>query len=162
MSVQPTPSQTVGPFYSIGCCRRDESRLVDPGDPDALALVGKLLDGAGEPITDGLIEVWDPVGTRWGRSGTEDQGRFSFAVAKPAPRPGDAPHLEVLVLARGLLKHQWTRLYFQDEIEANRRDPVLAALSPDERATLVAETDGRGLRFDIHLQGDQETVFFTI
>lgn len=143
MSLQPTPSQTVGPFYSIGCCRRDESRLFDGG----VTLEGTLYDGAGEPVPDGLIELWD--GGRWGRCGTDAEGGFSFVVAP------DVPQLEAYVFARGLLRHQRTRVYFP-----GAGDSVLASLPPDRRATLVAEPAGEGLRFDIHLQGDRETVFF--
>lgn len=143
MSSLPTPSQTVGPFYSIGCCRRDESRLAD----DGVTLQGTLYDGAGDPIPDGLIELWD--GRRWGRCGTNADGGFSFVVAP------DVPQLEAYVFARGLLRHQRTRIYFPGE-----GDSVLASVEPERRATLMAEHDGDGLRFDIHMQGDRETVFF--
>jgi protocatechuate 3,4-dioxygenase alpha subunit len=152
-----TPSQTVGPFYSIGLCRRPDNELVPPGDPSALQLIGRLLDGAGEGI-DGMIEVWD--GERWGRSGTDVEGSFSFSVAKPPARGEDAPRLDVHVFARGLLKHQLTRVYFPDEAEANAADPVLAALPEEDRRTLVAEADGGALRFDVRMQGERATVFF--
>src|SRR5829696_2835618 len=120
-----TPSQTVGPYYSIGLCRRPDNQLVPPEDPHAIRLSGRLLDGAGDPI-DGMIEVWD--GTLFGRCGTDADGGFSFTVAKPAARSGDAPRLDVHVFARGLLMHQLTRIYFPDEPDANAADPVLAAL----------------------------------
>jgi protocatechuate 3,4-dioxygenase alpha subunit len=155
--MQRTPSQTVGPYYAIGLARRDESKLVREG----LRLTGELLDGEGVPVVDGMIEVWDPVGARWARSGTHPGGSFSFTVEKPAAAGANAPHLLVYVFARGLLKHQLTRLYFPDEQEANAADPVLSALSEDDAARLVAEQDDDGLRFDIHLQGDRETIFFT-
>lgn len=149
-----TPSQTVGPYYAIGLCRDLGNEL----DPDGVALEGRLIDGQGEPINDGLIELWDAVGRRWGRSGTDADGRFSFRVSKPN---GDgAPFLYAYVHARGLLRHQLTRVYFPDEPEANDADPVLAALDADDRATLVAREDGDGLRFDIRMQGDHATVFF--
>jgi protocatechuate 3,4-dioxygenase alpha subunit len=156
----PTPSQTVGPYYAIGLCRRPENELVPRDAPGALTLVGTLFDGAGEPIVDGVIEVWDAVGGRWGRCGTDGQGRFSFRLAKPDAGPHGAPRLDVYVFARGLLKHQHTRIYFPDEAEANAADPVLAQLSEDDRATLVADDEDGALRFDIRMQGERATVFF--
>ena len=155
MTLGRTPSQTVGPYYSIGLCRRPEAELVH----DGIRLEGRLFDGRGEPIADGMVEIWDPAGGRWGRSGTDADGRFDFRVAKPGGAHG-APHLEVLVFARGLLRHQLTRVYFPDEADANAADPVLAGLDADGRATLVAVPDGSGLRFDIHMQGGRATVFF--
>lgn len=160
MSPAPTPSQTVGPFYSIGLCRRPDNELVPPGDPSAVRLVGTLFDGAGEPVSDGLIEAWDAVGERWGRCGTDALGHFAFSVAKPGAGPHGAPRLDLTVFARGLLKHQLTRVYFPDEAEANAADPVLAALPEQDRATLVAEAEDGALRFDVRLQGDRATVFF--
>jgi len=151
------PSQPVGPFYSIGLCRRADDELVR----DGVRLTGQLLDGDGVPIADGMVELWDPVVGRWGRSGTHPDGMFSFVVAKPPSRDGNAPHLLAYVFARGLLKHQLTRIYFPDEAEANAADPVLSSLDESDRARVVAERDDDGLRFDIHLQGDRETIFFT-
>jgi protocatechuate 3,4-dioxygenase alpha subunit len=160
-----TPSQTVGPYYAIGLCRRAENELVSPDDPAALALRGRLLDGDGVPIVDGMIEVWQPVERLWGRCGTHavegrSGGEFSFVISKPAAPAGEAPRLDIYVHARGLLKHQWTRLYFPDEAEANAADPVLAGLAEGDRALLVAAPEDGGLRFDIHMQGARETVFF--
>jgi protocatechuate 3,4-dioxygenase, alpha subunit len=140
-----TPSQTVGPYYAIGICRRKEHEL----DRDGIELAGELLDGRGEPVTDGLVELWDPVGRRWGRSGTHPHGRFGFLV------PRDCDVLEAFVFARGLLRHQRTRIYLR-AVE----DEVLAGLSPEGRATLQAVPAEDGLRFDIHMQGEQQTVFF--
>lgn len=160
MTRSPTPSQTVGPFYAIGLCRRPENELVARDDAGAVTLAGTLFDGAGEPIVDGVIEVWDAVGGKWGRSGTDGQGRFSFVLVKPDGGPHGAPHLDVYVFARGLLKHQLTRIYFPDEAEANAADPVLATLTDADRATLVADGADGALRFDIRLQGDDATVFF--
>jgi protocatechuate 3,4-dioxygenase alpha subunit len=150
-----TPSQTVGPYYEIGLCRRRENELA----PGGRQLEGRLLDGVGEPITDGMIEVWDASTRRWGRSGTDGQGRFRFSVEKPAPVTG-APHLDVFVFARGLLRHQLTRVYFPDEDEANAADPVLGGLDDADRMTLVARKEDGRLRFDIRMQGDGATVFF--
>jgi protocatechuate 3,4-dioxygenase, alpha subunit len=153
-----TPSQTVGPFYSIGLERGPQNELADRNDPAAVRLVGHLLDGQGEPIADGMIEAWDPAGRRWGRSGTDSQGSFSFVVTRPGALPGEAPRLDVFVFARGLLRHQLTRVYFPDE-PANASDPVLAGLG-EEGSTLVAEQKDGTLRFDIRMQGDSATVFF--
>ena len=153
MTLTRTPSQTVGPFFSIGLSRGVQNELVAGGT----VLAGQLLDGEGAPIVDGLIELWD--GRHWGRCATDAEGRFSFIVAKPAAEAG-APHLHVLVFARGLLRHQLTRIYFPDEPAANAADPVLSALDEAERATLVAVDENDTLRFDIRMQGDRATVFF--
>jgi protocatechuate 3,4-dioxygenase alpha subunit len=107
-----------------------------------------------------MVEIWDGVGKRWGRSGTDSEGRFAFLVGKPEPRPGDAPRLDVIVFARGMLKHELTRIYFPDEAEANAADPVWSALDEDGRSTLVAEAEDGALRFDIRMQGPGHTLFF--
>jgi len=155
-----TPSQTVGPYYTIGLCRRPENALVDRHQPGAVELRGQLLDGEGAPICDGLVELWDPGGRRWGRSGTDGDGRFVFVVAKPEALPGEAPRLDVWVHARGLLRNQLTRIYFLDEGASNSTDPVLSGLEEAARGTLVAQPEAGGLRFDIRMQGDRATVFF--
>jgi protocatechuate 3,4-dioxygenase, alpha subunit len=144
MSRSKTPSQTVGPYYAIGLCRRAENVL----DESGIELVGTLIDGQGEPVLDGLVEVWDSVGRRWGRSGTYP-GQFSFRISP------DTQSLDAYVHARGLLRHQRTRVYLKTS-----RDSVLDALPAHERATLVAKPEGDRLRFDIRLQGDRQTVFF--
>jgi protocatechuate 3,4-dioxygenase alpha subunit len=159
--VTKTPSQTVGPYYAIGLCRRNDHELVPPGDPSAIALRGELLDGDGAPVADGMIEVWQPVERWWGRCGTHPAGAFSFVISRPAAPAGQAPHLDIHVFARGLLKHQRTRMYFPDELDANVNDPVLAGLSEADRALLIADREDGGLRFDIHLQGARETIFFS-
>jgi len=141
----PTPSQTVGPFYSIGLCRRADDAL----DPNGVELAGHVLDGQGEPIQDGMVEVWDPARRLWGRSGTDADGRFAFLV------PREADVLEAFVFARGLLRHQRTRIYLRET-----EDELLLGLEPEQRATLVASTEGGRLRFDIRMQGDRATVFF--
>ncbi len=158
-----TPSQTVGPFYAIGLTRSPrapQNELADRADPGSVRLIGQLLDGQGTPISDGMVEVWDGVGRRWGRSGTDSEGRFEFVVTKPERRPDDAPRFDVLVFARGMLKHELTRIYFQDEAEANAADPVWSALDEAGRSTLVAEAENGALRFDIRMQGPGHTVFF--
>jgi protocatechuate 3,4-dioxygenase, alpha subunit len=160
VSLPRTPSQTVGPYYAIGLCRRAENELADPGDPASLRLHGQLLDGENRPVPDGMVEVWDHVGQVWARSGTDSEGRFQFVVAKPSAAGGEAPRLDVVVFARGLLRHQLTRVYFPDETQQNAADPVYAALADQQRQTLVAEPEDGALRFDIHLQGDRQTTFF--
>jgi len=131
-------------------------------DPGAITVTGQLLDGEDQPIGDGMIEAWDAAGRRWGRSGTDAQGRFSFVIAKPAPQGLEAPRLDVYVFARGLLKHQLTRMYFPDEADANAADPVLSLLPEADRALLVAEQEDGAVRFDIRMQGERQTVFFTL
>lgn len=152
-----TPSQTVGPFYTIGLSRRPQNELAGRSDPAAVQLVGHLLDGQGEPVSDGMVEAWDPSGRRWARSGTDAEGRFSFVLTKPEALPGEAPRLDLFVFARGLLRHQLTRVYFPGD-PANETDPVLAGLDDADGATLVATEDAGALRFDIRMQGG--TVFF--
>ena len=159
MTLPRTPSQTVGPFFGIGLCRRPENELVSPDEPGALELTGQLLDGEGAPIVDGLVELWDPGGRRWGRSGTDGDGRFAFVLAKPDALPGEAPRYDAWVHARGLLRQQLTRIHFPDEA-ANAADPVLSTLDDADRATLVARREDGRLRFDIRMQGEQATVFF--
>jgi protocatechuate 3,4-dioxygenase alpha subunit len=140
-----TPSQTVGPFYTIGLCRRPDAELV----PDGVELTGTLYDGQDEPIVDGVVEVWDLAGRRWGRAGTDGGGRFRFVV------PRDCDVLDTFVFARGLLRHQRTRIYLR-ELD----DDVLSSLTADERATLLARAHEGGLLFDIRMQGETATVFF--
>jgi protocatechuate 3,4-dioxygenase alpha subunit len=137
---------------------------------------GRVLDGAGEPVPDALVETWqaDPAGRftsgfrGFGRCPTDAGGRWAIRTVKPGPVPApdggtEAPHLDVSVFARGLLHRVVTRIYFPDEAEANAADPVLRSVPDREgRARLVAVPEGDGLRFDIHLQGDQETPFLAI
>jgi protocatechuate 3,4-dioxygenase alpha subunit len=135
--VNTTPSQTVGPYYAIGLCRRSDDEL----DEDGVELRGHLLDGRGEPIADGMVEVWDAERRRWGRSGTDADGRFRFLVSR------ECQVLEAFVFARGLLRHQRTRIHLRDAAAAE--DP-----------TLVALRRGDGFLFDIRMQGEQATLFF--
>ena len=163
MTLPRTPSQTVGPYYAIGLTRAPrapQNELADRDDPAALRLIGHLVDGQGAPIGDGMVEIWDGVGKRWGRSGTDSEGCFAFLVTKPEPRPGEAPRFDVLVFARGMLRHELTRIYFPDEEGANAADPVWSALDEAARSTLVARAEDGALRFDIRMQGDGHTLFF--
>jgi protocatechuate 3,4-dioxygenase, alpha subunit len=174
-SLRVTPSQTVGPFFSIGLTWGDGGRVVPEGTADAIEIHGVVYDGAERPVPDALVETWqaDPQGRfiasfrGFGRSATDEQGRWSVCTLKPG-RVTDAaamqaPHLGISLFARGLLTRLVTRLYFADEVDANAADPVLAGLSsPASRARLMAVADERGYRFDIHLQGARETVFFAV
>ena len=181
-----TPSQTVGPYLRIGLLHGPiTNRLVDETDARAIKISGVLLDGAREPVPDGVVEIWQanaagryahPADDReeipledgftgFGRSGTEDAGRFGFVTVKPGRIPWvdgrlQAPHLLVGVFARGLLKRVATRMYFPDDEAANAQDPVLLGLDLDERATLVARAEDGAFFFDIVLQGAGQTTFF--
>jgi protocatechuate 3,4-dioxygenase alpha subunit len=171
----PTPSQTVGPYFAFGLCARPAAELVPPGSPSAIRIAGRVLDGAGDGVGDAMVEIWqaDEGGAYrgdfgWGRCGTDAEGRYSFVTVKPGPVSGQdgtrqAPHLTVLVFARGLLKPVLTRMYFPDEQEANAADQVLSAIpDPEERATLIAHPEDGELRFDVRLQGDGQTTFFAL
>jgi protocatechuate 3,4-dioxygenase, alpha subunit len=182
-----TPSQTVGPYLAIVLPWADGPDVVAPGTPGRISITGRLTDGAGAPVPDGLIEVWqadpqgrfnhpdDPRGVAthdgfrgFGRCPTDADGRFHFHTVKPGSLPDgaggtEAPHLDVSVFARGLLHRLVTRIYLPDDTDANAADPVLRALDPDDRARLIADAQDDGtLRFDIRLQGENETPFFQI
>lgn len=158
-----TPSQTVGPYFSLGLGERSHGELVEPGSPGAIELAGAVRDGAGQPVTDAMIEIRQAEGCA--RAATGADGGFRFTTVKPAPPAGldgtaQAPHLAVAVFARGLLHHLATRIYFPDEPEANARDPLLTRLA--DPSGLIARPQGEGLRFDIVLQGEGETVFLDV
>ena len=194
-----TPNQTIGPFFHYGLTGRsygfpeivtnDLTAGVNGADEYRIRVVGRLIDGAGEPIDDGLIELWqaNPAGrfahpedqqdkpltegfSGFGRCATAEDGSFSFTTLKPGPVPGrgntlQAPHICVGVFARGMLKRIVTRIYFADEAAANAEDPVLESIDKARRATLIApreEGDIPVYRIDINVQGDQETVFFDV
>ena len=189
MNLPSTPSQTIGPFFSHALPWRDGQYVVPLGTPGAVRIAGRVLDGAGEPVPDALVETWqadpdgrfahpdDPRGDGdgaparfrgFGRCCTDDDGGFWIVTVKPGPLPApdggvEAPHLDVSVFARGLLNRLVTRIYFPDEVQANAADPVLSSLAdPAARRTLIAGADGDGLSFDVHLQGADETVFFDV
>ncbi|MEJ3654494.1 protocatechuate 3,4-dioxygenase subunit alpha [Actinomycetes bacterium KLBMP 9759] len=176
-----TPSQTVGPFLSIGLTWPRGQLVVEEGAPGALVITGVVLDGAGEPVTDGVVETWqadpdgrfdhpdDPRGASgsgfggFGRCATDADGRFRIVTVKPgAIGDGQAPHIDVTVLARGLLDRLVTRIYFPDERAANAADPLLSSLPAERAATLVAHGGAGELTFDIRLQGEDETVFLAV
>jgi len=191
MRLRQTPSQTVGPFFSKALIHEGWNDLTTRGaSGQIIVITGRVLDGDGTPVPDALLEIWqanaagrynhpddtrdtplDPHFSGFGRVGTDAQGRFRFRTITPGSVPGvgaslQAPHINVSVFARGLLKRLVTRIYFPDE-PLNARDPVLTAL-PDtaRRATLIARpAEGESkleLHFDIVLQGDYKTVFFDI
>jgi protocatechuate 3,4-dioxygenase alpha subunit len=144
-----TPSQTVGPYLSLG--------LPWPAGADApgevrVRIAGRVLDGEGVPVPDALVETWDPEARAFCRCPTDDDGRWAVST----PR---APHLGVSVFARGLLHRVVTRIYLADDPD----DPVLASVPAERRGTLIAMEEGPGAyRFDVRLQGEGETVFFDV
>jgi len=187
-----TPAQTIGPFFHYALPYDDGSVIAHEGVPgEHIVVEGRVLDGAGAPVPDALVEVWQanaagrydhPDDARgdialtngfrgFGRVPTDKEGRFRFQTIKPGPVPGpgntlQAPHLMVTIFARGLLNHVTTRIYFADD-EHNDNDPILALIPEAERkATLIASraVDGPAIRYlrDIVLQGDNETVFFQV
>ena len=157
-----TPAQTVGPFLSLGMSWPDGPHVVDPATPGAVRIGGRVLDGNGDPVGDGLIETWQvgPGEFRgFGRCLTDPLGAWEITTFKPA---AERPYLDVLVFARGLLHRLATRIYFADEDAANAADAVLSVLDDTVRRTLLAAPSDGGYRFDIHLQGPHETAFFAI
>ena len=185
-----TPSQTVGPFFSPALLRADAEQHVlatVATEGERLHIEGVVYDGDRQPVPDALVEIWqanaagrynhpadtrplalDPAFTGFGRSGTDEDGRFWFDTIRPGRVPDangglQAPHIVVTVFARGLLNHAVTRLYFADDL-ANDDDPVLALVPAERRGTLLARPAGEGgaYRFDIVLQGPGETVFFNV
>jgi protocatechuate 3,4-dioxygenase alpha subunit len=175
----PTPSQTVGPFFHIGLPYDAGPHMVGSARPGAFTLSGRVLDGAGDPVPDALVELWQadengefartpgvyaepaPDGFRgFARCPTDVDGRYWFRTVRPGPVPTadgrpQAPHLAMSVFARGMLRRAVTRVYFEED----GADPLLSSLGEDRRGTLVAAPAPDGYRFDVHLQGDDETVF---
>lgn len=182
-----TPSQTVGPYFSIGLPFADGPCAVPEGTPGAITLRGTVYDGAGIVVPDHLIETWqadpdsrfaDAMGVGgpselpgfrgFARVGVEvGDGTFEILTVKPG-RVADlagrlqAPHIDVSVFARGTLNRLITRVYFADEAEANAEDPVLARVPAQRRHTLLAQPIQGGYGFDIRIQGEGETVFFAL
>jgi protocatechuate 3,4-dioxygenase, alpha subunit len=187
-----TSSQTVGPFFAPALLREDARRnvLIQPETiGERIRIEGRVLDGDGVAVPDAMVEIWqanahgrynhssdpgpaplDPSFLGFGRSGTAEDGIYWFETVKPGPVPFDgerlqAPHICVTVFSRGLLNHVMTRLYFEDE-PANSSDPVLQFVPFERRATLLARREPAGAvviyRFDIVLQGTNETAFFNL
>jgi len=178
-----TPSQTVGPFFHDSLPYESGPRVAGHDRPGAIRLHGRVLDGDGVPIPDSLVEIWQAdengvfveepgiyqevagSGFRgFGRCPTDNDGSFEFVTVKPGGVPTvdgttQAPHLAMSVFARGMLRRVVTRVYFDDEPDANDADPLLSSLEEDRRSTLIANGFEDGYRFDVHIQGDDETVF---
>ena len=188
-----SPSQTVGPYFAQGLLREGDDvfsnvLVSEKTEGERIRIKGCVADGDGNPIEDALIEIWqanrhgrychpldeqdkplDPEFTGHGRTATDSRGNYWFDTIKPGSVPGpnatlQAPHINVIVFARGMLSHAFTRIYFEDEA-ANENDPVLMGIDDDARRnTLIAaheKAEGRVVyRFDIHLQGENETAFF--
>ena len=164
-----TPFQTVGPYLSIGL-RHGLAALPALPPESAIVIRGRLIDGAGRGIPDGLVEWWHPALPVVQRSLTTEDGSFAVETFKPPPIAGpggraQAPHLAVRVLGRGILTHYITRLYFSDD-PATASDPILSLVPEHRRQTLIAQRETASqYRFDVILQGDNETnetVFFDL
>jgi protocatechuate 3,4-dioxygenase alpha subunit len=172
-----SPSQTIGPFLHVGFEHQVELRSLCGATPGArVRLRIRVVDGAGAPIDDALVEIWQappreanaasPDFRSWGRCATDTDGWSTFETMTPDTVTTDdgrrmAAHVNICVFARGLLRHVFTRCYFAGD-PALASDPVLALVPSDRRATLVAQPDGDGWAFEIHMQGAHETVFFDL
>jgi protocatechuate 3,4-dioxygenase alpha subunit len=175
-----TPGQTVGPFFGHAILYVGGGELVPPARQDAIRLRGLVLDGAGDPVPDALVEVWQADGagevvqrpgslhrdgftfSGWGRVAVDASGRYSFSTLRPGPtREGAAPFFALTVFARGLPNRLFTRAYLPGDPGVLAADPLLSRVDQDRRNSLIAVEDEAGYRFDIRLQGDAETVFLT-
>ncbi|MBS2963193.1 protocatechuate 3,4-dioxygenase subunit alpha [Actinocrinis puniceicyclus] len=189
-----TPSQTIGPFYGYALPFARGGDMASDAHPEAVTVHGYVLDGEGAPIPDALLEFWQPAPdgsltgapgslrtdpttgvllgrdhtgfTGFGRVPTDADGHYALRTLTPPAVGKSAPYLSVCLFARGLLHHLYTRVYFPEHEAAQAADPLLAALPPRRRATLVARGQGpRSYRFDVRIQGgdgdgaDAETVF---
>ena len=187
-----SPSQTVGPYLAIGLNWARGEQAVPSGVRGSITVSGRIFDGDGAPVPDGLVETWqaDPAGrfdhpddprgavrrrpgrALFGRSMTKPDGGWSVTTVRPGPVPGpgtstQAPHLDVSVFARGLHNRVVTRIYLPEDADlagpgGHGADPVLAAVPEPRRHTLIATMVEGGYRFDIRLQGAGETVFFDL
>ena len=182
-----TPSQTVGPYFSMRLSGEGENIL--SRSDDRIVITGRVVDGAGDNIEDALLEIWqadrsgryhhpddtrdlelDPEFTGFGRASSDfETGEFWFETIKPGPVPdaegeNQAPHISMIVQGRGMLQPVFTRIYFSDEEEANSNDLVLRSVPTERRGTLIARlqqgTSPPEYRFDVKFQSDDETVFF--
>jgi protocatechuate 3,4-dioxygenase alpha subunit len=167
-----TTSQTIGPYWHLleDPSWSDLTRFGATGE--VITLTGRVFDGAGAPMADACIEIWqssppaDEHFTGFGRAATDGEGRFRFTTLMPGPVPGpgnsqQAPHLALTILARGLLIHLTSRVYFDGQPE-NETDPILELVPPERRPTLIATKIGDEWTIDLHVQGEKETVFFEI
>ncbi len=175
---QPTPGQTVGPFFAYGTEYPKMNHVTFPHSPGAIVLGGTVTDGAGAVIPDAMVEIWgadvdgtvsrergafrrdDHTFTGYGRTFTTDDGRWEFWTRNPGAAPGKAPFFAVVVYARGLPDKLHTRIYLPDDADLLAADALLTSLDAQERATLIATRTPEGyLHHDIRLQGEKETVF---
>jgi protocatechuate 3,4-dioxygenase, alpha subunit len=189
MSLQPTTSQTVGPFFKIGLQWLYRDNLIGEGvSGEHVTIQGRVFDGDGVPVPDAFLEIWQanahgkydhPEDTQdklleagfkgYGRVPTSAEGVFRFVTIKPGPVPGpdgkeQAPHLAISVFMRGLLKRLVTRMYFPGDSH-NADDPILNLVVPERRATLIAKKTAVApgtLEWNVVLQGPEETVFFDL
>lgn len=186
MSLKESPSQTAGPYVHIGCTPNVDGMAMYGGDLGAsmktgpvqgteITVTGTVYDGQGEALKDALIEIWqadaggiypgqdgaDPNFAGLGRSaGDMATGAFQFDTVKPGSVDGQAPYITFWIVARGINLGLHTRMYFEGDDLAS--DPLMNIVPVDRRATLIASKTNSGYRFDIHLQGPQETVFLDI
>jgi protocatechuate 3,4-dioxygenase alpha subunit len=177
--MEPTPAQTIGPVFAYALPYAGGPDLVSSAHPDAVRLRGTVLDGAGLPVPDALVEIWQagPDGrpvrsagslhrdgftfTGWGRAASDNAGHYWFTTLAPgAATEGGVPFIAMAVFARGLLDVLFTRVYLPGHPGLDE-DPLLASVPPDRRDTLLARRDGSDLVFDVVLQGERETVFLT-
>jgi protocatechuate 3,4-dioxygenase alpha subunit len=181
-----TSSQTIGPYLHIGMDWAVDPDFAGPEvKGERISVTGRIVDGDGKPVNDAMLEIWQanshgryahPDDTRdlplderftgWGRVTTDEEGRFRFNTIKPGRVPAtdgslQAPHLNVTLFMRGMLKQLLTRIYFDGDA-ANGRDPVLAQVPQARRSTLMARPAADVLEWNIVLQGERETVFFDI
>lgn len=173
-----TPSQTIGPFYGYALPYAHGPELVPGHHPQAIRLHGTVTDGAGEPVIDALLEIWQADGagllsrelgsldrdgftfTGFGRAATTLAGNYTFTTVKPGPVATQSPYILVTIFARGLTHHLFTRAYFAADADSHATDTVLTRVPADRRDTLICVQDGpASYRFDIRLQGENETVF---
>lgn len=181
-----TPWQTVGPFFHYALPYDSGPLVAGPSRAGCFTLHGHVYDGRGDPIPDSLVEIWqaDEAGRfvsspgifqapategfrGFGRSATDTDGHYTFTTVKPAAVPtadgmAQAPHIAMSMFARGMLRRVVTRVYFDDEPDANDSDPLLTSLDPMQAASLVAKPDAEGYRFDLRLQGPDETAFLDV
>jgi protocatechuate 3,4-dioxygenase, alpha subunit len=179
-SLVATPGQTIGPFFGFALPYEGGEQLVPRGHPDAVRLTGLVLDGHAHPVPDAMIEIWqaDVDGrieprpgslrrdgytfTGWGRAVTDNTGRYSFTTVRPGPTSdGKLPFFAMAVFARGLTNRLFTRAYLPTSPDAIAADRLLGSVPEDRRRTLIAAEDCNELRFDVRLQGEEETVFLT-
>lgn len=177
---RPTAGQTVGPFFGYALPYEGGEELVPSHHPTAVRLTGTVFDGEGAAIPDALVELWQPdengaiprargslardgyAFTGFGRSATTRNGTYSFTTVEPGVVKGThaAPFFSVIVFARGLTDKLHTRIYVPGFDELAKKDPLLSSLPAQRRATLMATRQADGsLHHDLHVQGDEETVF---